>query len=95
MSTLYLISYKSDQNFNDVIFHGYIDSLYKKRTITDWWHYTDHTYMVVSNLDANGIYNAVFPGVPRRNLLIIAVNPNITQGWLPKTAWDWINKYKK
>lgn len=94
MSKIYLITYKSDINFNKVIFHNYINSLFKNGHISDWWHYTDATYLIASNLKVNQLYNSVFPGVPRRYLLIIEVNTNNAQGWLPMDAWRWLQKYQ-
>lgn len=92
---VYIITYNPLEPFNKVTFHKYIESLFAGGYITDWWHYIDETYLVVSNLDINILYNAIFPGVPQRYLLIIEVNPDNSQGWLPPNAWAWLEKYKK
>ena len=94
MNKVYLITYNPDLNFNKSTFHNYIDSLFKKGYISDWWHYIDETYLVASNLEVNQLYNSIFPGVPQRYLLIIEVNTNNAQGWIPKEAWTWLQKYQ-
>jgi len=94
MTKIYLVTYNSDIYFNKAIFHGYMTSLYP-RHISDWWHYIDTTYLIASSLDVNQLYNGIFPGVPLRYLLIIEVDPDNAQGWLPKDAWAWLQKYQR
>jgi hypothetical protein len=71
-----------------------MQSLFSLGHISDWWHYLNDAYLVATQHDVNQLYNAVFPGVPKRNLLIIEVDPNNAQGWLPPEAWQWIQKYQ-
>jgi len=94
MSKVYLVTYNTDLNFNKAIFHSYIQSLYSRGYISDWWHYIDTSYLIVSSLEVNQLYDFIFPGVPQRNLLIVEINPNNAQGWLPKDAWIWLQKYQ-
>ena len=94
MTKLFLITYKTDATFNPILFHNYINSLYIGSWISDWWHYTDNVYIVASSQDVTSLYNATFPGIPRRHILIMELNPDNAQGWLPKAAWDWIQKYQ-
>ncbi len=62
----------------------------------DWWHFLDSTWLVDTNLDAQGIWNSLAGHVDKNDiLLIIGVTRNY-QGWLPRSAWDWINsRYAK
>lgn len=94
MNKIYLITYTPSLNFNKIIFHNYINSLFQKGYISDWWHYIDEAYLVATNREVSQLYNSVFPGVPRRYLLIIEVDPNNVQGWLPPAAWKWLQKYQ-
>lgn len=93
MNKVYIVTFNTDTPFNVLVFDSYIKSLYPKY-ITDYWHYIHTTYLVVSSLDVNSLYNAIFPGVPQRYLLIVEINPNNSQGWLPPDAWIWLQKYK-
>ena len=94
MNKVYLITYNPDAVFNKTVFHSHVLSLYPKH-ISDWWHHIDSAYLVVSTLNVNQLYNLVFPGVPGKYLLIIEVDPNNAQGWLPNNAWSWLQKYQR
>lgn len=94
MNKLFAITYKTDSVFNAVSFHRYINALYEKEWISDWWHYTDNVYIVASSQEVSDLYNVTFPGVPGRYILIIEVDPNNAQGWLPQKAWAWLQKYQ-
>ena len=93
MKKIYLVTYNSDEPFNKATFHNYMSSLYPK-LIEDWWHYIDTTYFILSSLSVNNFYNLIFPGIPRRYILVIEINVNNAQGWLPSKAWTWIQKYQ-
>lgn len=94
MTKIYFVTYNTDPYFNKNIFHNFITSLYPSY-ISDWWHYTEGAYLIASSLDVSSLYSAIFPGVPARNLLIIEVDPNNAQGWLPQIAWSWLQKYQR
>lgn len=95
MNKLYLITYSFNQNFNAVNFHNYINALFAKKWISDWWHYTDSAYIVASSQTVQDLYNAAAPGmVGIKYVLITEINPKNQQGWLPKDAWNWMQKYR-
>ena len=94
MNKVYIVTYNPTEPFDKGIFHGFIQSLFTGGYISDWWHYIDTMYLIVSNLDVNELYSLIFPGVPMRNLLIVEINPNNAQGWLPQIAWTWLQKYQ-
>ena len=93
MPKLYFVVFNPDLPFDFQLFHNHILRLYPSH-ISDWWHHLNVGYIIASTHDVNTLYNLIFPGVPGRNLLVIEVNPNNAQGWLPKMAWDWIQKYQ-
>lgn len=96
MTKLYIITYKTNPSFNSAIFHNYIKALYQNNWISDWWHYTDNTYIVASNQTVQNLYNATAKGMGGiQYALIVEVNPKNQQGWLPPAAWDWLKKYQK
>lgn len=95
MKKIYLLKYDTDLYFNHAIFHRHISSLYPSH-ISDWWQYMSNTYLIVSSLSVDQLYNLIVSSqILRRYLLIIEVNPNNAQGWLPKKAWEWIEHYQK
>ena len=89
---VYLITYSTDITFNNNIVRERINDLLNKGYIFDWWYYIDNTYLVACTLDVNTLYSAICSSI-NRHLLIVEIKPENTQGWLPKDAWDWINKY--
>ena len=95
MDKIYLITFNPGLNFNHTIFHKYISELFENGHISDWWHYIDNTYLIRTSSPVNTLYNIIYPGVPQRYLFIIEVNPENSQGWLPKEAWTWIQKYQQ
>lgn len=63
-----------------------------KQLSPHWQHPLESTWLVSSNLTAVEIYNHVYMNIDRNDrILIIRVNENDKQGWMPKTFWDWIN----
>ena len=96
MNKLYIITFKAGLNFNATNFHSYINALHTKKWITDWWHYTDNAYIVVSPYKVGELYNATVPSLAFMTyVLFIEVDPNNAQGWLPKNAWTWLQKYQR
>lgn len=62
-----------------------------KQSGTKWWHYLDSTWLVVTNDNAQQIWNRLAQQIDKNDyILIIEVRDNV-QGWLPKDAWEWIH----
>lgn len=67
------------------------DKIAKSKLITDWFHYTDGVYLVISDADIEKIRKAIGKGV----CFIIKLEKNNFKGMtgmLPNQAWDWISK---
>lgn len=57
-----------------------------------WWHYLDSTWLVDTQLSADGIWERLSPHVDRNDsVLVIGVTKDYS-GWLPRDAWDWIKE---
>lgn len=57
-----------------------------------WWHYLESTWLVDTNLTAQGIWDRLAPTVDRNDyFLVVGISHNY-QGWLPTDAWKWINE---
>ena len=91
---MYLVVYNPDSPTNKVMFHNYISKSLFPKYISDWWHYFDTSYLIISSLNTNELYNIISPGIPKQFLLIIEVQPVSCQGWLPANAWKWLEKYQ-
>ena len=59
----------------------------------NWWHYFGDTWIVDTDMTVDQIASAIGQHLMTEQdyLLVIAIRPPY-QGWLPKEAWDWINK---
>jgi hypothetical protein len=57
-----------------------------------WWHFLDNTWIVSSNLTADQYAKKLFPFFEQTDYLLVVKITMEHQGWLPKDAWDWLNK---
>jgi hypothetical protein len=56
-----------------------------------WWHYLGSTWLVDTNLSAEGIWNRLAPVVDKNDRVLVIGVTKDKQGWLSQEAWDWIN----
>jgi hypothetical protein len=95
MKKLYIMTYSIKPNFNSANFHKYIEDMGAKGWFSDWWHYINNVYIVASTKTASELYNAAIKGMTGiDNVYIVEINPKNEQGWLPKKAWEWLQKYQ-
>ncbi len=62
--------------------------------ISNWWHYLGSGYLIKSRYTLNTIHNDILREWPNQRYLLIEVNPNNENGWLPREAWDWIHQHR-
>jgi uncharacterized SAM-dependent methyltransferase len=58
-----------------------------------WWHYIESTWLVVTNDDANEIFEKLRPHLDEGDYILITKINKDNQGSLPKKAWDWIKQH--
>ena len=56
-----------------------------------WWHYLGSTWLVDTNLDANGIWKRLESHFDRNDRALVIGVTRDYQGWLPKETWEWID----
>lgn len=63
------------------------------KSIGEYYHPLESTWLVKSRLNANSI-SASLRAVMDNNdyLFVVNINKQDRQGWLPKTAWEWLTK---
>ena len=70
----------------------YINFYNEIKKAETWWHYLDSTWLIRTQFNPQYWYNRLAPFIFKNDsILIIEVKANY-QGWLPKEAWDWINR---
>lgn len=86
--TVYCVSYdlnKAGQNYSD---------LYEElKKSPSWWHYLDSTWLIYTAETADQLSERLRKNLDNNdNLLVIKVVRSYA-GWLPKKAWEWIDKH--
>jgi len=91
MNNYFLITVDNTSTFNATTFHSYLVSLYPKH-FSSWWHYIEGAYIVYTSLNENQVYNLLHEHINGNNFLVIKVDPQHAQGWLPNEAWTWMGR---
>ncbi|MGH6881681.1 hypothetical protein [Hypericibacter sp.] len=91
MMNIYLLALNhADPRFNPKALHQYIQDA---GFIDTWWHWLPSVYIFRSPLEQNDLtlrFRNVLPdGYQHVFLLLDRITAT---GWLPATAWDWLNK---
>lgn len=58
--------------------------------MVEWWHYLGSTYLLTSHSTALQLQNYINSHWSGQYLLS-EINAHNSGGWLPNTAWTWIN----
>lgn len=66
------------------------EKITKHLSVTKWWHYLAHGYIVVTPVLSSRITNSLANWFPGMLFLVIEVNLVDASGVLPKEAFDWI-----
>jgi hypothetical protein len=57
-----------------------------------WWHYLKSTWLISTEKTPDQLNMELKPYMQKPDLILITRLGPPYQGWLPKDAWDWINK---
>lgn len=60
-----------------------------------WWHYLESTWLVSTQMSAAQIYERLAGSIDSDDRLLIMRAGGNRRGWLPKDAWDWIDKHDR
>lgn len=62
-----------------------------------WWHYIGSTWLVETDLTSRRLAGELRQFLRKGDRLVVAkLDPkDVPDGWLPKEAWEWINKAYK
>ncbi len=56
-----------------------------------WWHYFQNTWIADTPHNADEFTKRLYPHLNKTDrLLVIEIDPNNSQGWLPEEAWNWL-----
>lgn len=69
-----------------------------KRLIKDspdfphWWNYIPGVFLLTSEMNAEQIADEIRPVSDDANFIVLEIDPNNSQGWLPEKSWEWIKR---
>jgi hypothetical protein len=59
----------------------------------NWWHFIEQTMVVSTPLDIAAFCDQLYPHIETTDSLLVAkITPHMFQGWLPLSAWEWLNR---
>ncbi len=90
MKKIYVISY--DFNGPSERYQSLFDELTE---FENWWHFMFGTWLVATDLNAQGIYQKLRPHLDDKINLLVLEAGNDASGTLPKIAWDWIKEHRE
>ena len=63
--------------------------------IKHWWNYIPGLYLVTTALGADDITERLRQISGEASFLVIRVDPEDSQGWLPEKSWNWIKRRER
>jgi len=89
---IYLVSYdlvkSSERDYTPVY-----ESL---KAIGPWWHYLESTWIVHTMQDVNYVVDTIHAVMRQGDrLLVVQIDNQNRNGWLPREAWDWIRAHEE
>lgn len=86
----YILTFDRDDMLNYKEIHDKIISL---PDLTNWFHYIKSSYILITTAQSASILSGkIKPFMPDKRFLVVELNLNNRNGWLPNDAWDWIRK---
>lgn len=60
-------------------------------SLLNWFHYIKSSYILITNeSSAKQLAKKIQPIIPQKSYLLVEIDMNNRQGWLPRKAWDWL-----
>ena len=84
---VYVVSYDLRKPGQD--YKGLFDAL---QASPSWWHYLESTWLIATSENANELYNRLQGHLDRDDSILVIQAGADRQGWLPKKAWEWIDR---
>ena len=66
------------------------------KSIGPWWHYLESSWIVHTHRDVNYVVDTIHATMRQGDrLLVVQVDNQARNGWLPKDAWTWIHEHEQ
>jgi hypothetical protein len=63
-----------------------------KSEIRAWWNHIPGCFLIATDWDANRLTDEVRHATHDARLLVMQVDPSVSEGWLPERSWQWIRR---
>lgn len=84
----YILTFDRDDNLDYKAIH---EGIVNSQSVINWWHYIKSSYILICNTNnATTIQKEIIDVMPSKRFLLVEVNLQNRNGWLPQEAWDWI-----
>jgi hypothetical protein len=81
---------ESDKDYSD--FHKKLEKLTE---VKYWFHYIKSSYIMISDVQtATKLNELIKEIIPNTRFLILEVDLNNSNGYLPEQGWTWIRKHR-
>lgn len=61
--------------------------------LINWFHYIKSSYILITmEPSAKQLAKKIQPIIPKKYYMLMEIDLNNRQGWLPQRAWDWVHK---
>ncbi len=87
---VYLITYDLNTEGKDY------NALYDKiKSLGEWFHPLESVWFLQSSTDVNTIFEHLHAAMDNNDhILVVEITNKLRQGWLPKTAWEWLKEHE-
>jgi hypothetical protein len=85
----YALMFDTDDNLDYNAIHKGITSM---QGLYSWFHYLQSSYILISGNDSNVLTQQILKIIPNKRFLLFQIYLNSRNGWMPKEAWEWIEK---
>ena len=84
-----------DRDGSDEKFKLLKEHIRRDQEIEGWWHYLNNMYIVKTSKTTSKLTSEIHDILDDESFLIIEVNTQRSDGWLPPRAWKWFEKHAK
>ena len=85
----YIMMFDTDDSLDYNEIHKGITSM---QGLYSWFHYLRSSYILISDKDSNELTQQIIKVIPNKRFLLFMCDLNTRNGWMPREAWDWIEK---
>lgn len=88
----YILTFDRESDKDYLEFHNKLTQLLE---VKKWFHYIKSSYIILSDVEtATKLNKLIHEIIPTDRFLIIEVDLNNSNGYLPEQGWNWIRRHR-